>query len=595
MGKKARSPATSIGSDSPKNVRPPVLSWPIELSNQAPRPVKLAGVQERQIVDRFGRQRFFRGVNVVYKVTPYFPVYDEWDPKLSFNDDDINLLSDLNINVIRLGIMWPGVEPERGQYNETYIKIMKNLVDKCRDKDVLSEKFCGEGVPLWAADPTGPLGTRSEEHEHEELIRNNTPGVLEILAEKLPHLFPKARVAQLQGQIPSIKMNNDGRVGENFVSRFEFPYPLEKVPYPVDERGVPSPEDCAKHGWVSYHFAMATSQAYQNIYDNKNGIREALGAFWKRIAAEFKDYPNLLGYDIMNEPWAGNIYANPSLLSPGVADRVNLQKMYNQAHQSIREVDDEGLIFFESVTWDNLVVGFTGVPGGRDYRNRTVLSYHYYNPKPNIFSIDKTFRERMLDVQRLGCGMMLTEFDIAWANGEGIPRLYEYLSKADDFLQSWIGWEYKPFFPMTGYGDSLFDPETGEIRHEMVRIYARTFAHAVAGHLQSVSFDMKTGVFRMQYLPSMDEDGSNGNSGDGEDLSRVTEIRIHRSLWYPRGFTVQIFPEDWASWRASEDNNNLILIEHVPASLRARRHRSSSSSSSSSSSDAGIEVTITPL
>lgn len=30
----------------------------------------------------------------------------------------------------RLGMMWPGVEPEKGQYNQTYIDIAKSLVNR---------------------------------------------------------------------------------------------------------------------------------------------------------------------------------------------------------------------------------------------------------------------------------------------------------------------------------------------------------------------------------------------------------------------------------------------------------------------------------
>lgn len=35
------------------------------------------------------------------------------------------------MNVIRLGVLWAGVEPTRGKYNETYLKIIKSIVDKC--------------------------------------------------------------------------------------------------------------------------------------------------------------------------------------------------------------------------------------------------------------------------------------------------------------------------------------------------------------------------------------------------------------------------------------------------------------------------------
>ena len=37
-------------------------------------------------------------------------------------------------------------------------------------------------------------------------------------------------------------------------------------------------------------------------------------------------------------------------------------------------------VYFESVTWADLSVGFETVPGGETYRNRSVLSYHFYEP-----------------------------------------------------------------------------------------------------------------------------------------------------------------------------------------------------------------------
>ena len=33
--------------------------------------------------------------------------------------------------------MWPGVEPERGVYNETYLNIMKGIVENCQKESHL--------------------------------------------------------------------------------------------------------------------------------------------------------------------------------------------------------------------------------------------------------------------------------------------------------------------------------------------------------------------------------------------------------------------------------------------------------------------------
>ena len=31
----------------------------------------------------------------------------------------------------RLGMMWPGVEPQKGQYNYTYLKVARDITNKC--------------------------------------------------------------------------------------------------------------------------------------------------------------------------------------------------------------------------------------------------------------------------------------------------------------------------------------------------------------------------------------------------------------------------------------------------------------------------------
>ena len=69
----------------------------------------------------------------------------------------------------------------------------------------------------------------------------------------------------------------------------------------------------------------------------------------------------------MNEPWCGDVYEDPSLLIPGVADRRLLQPVYDRVNDEIRKVDTEHLVFFEAVTWELVgigeALGFTHPPG----------------------------------------------------------------------------------------------------------------------------------------------------------------------------------------------------------------------------------------
>ena len=82
-----------------------------------------------RIVDDAGRERFFHGVNVVVKGQPYVPIVDHFDTVMSYSEEDASTLEMLGFNIIRLGVMWPGVEPQRAVYNDTYLGLIADIVN----------------------------------------------------------------------------------------------------------------------------------------------------------------------------------------------------------------------------------------------------------------------------------------------------------------------------------------------------------------------------------------------------------------------------------------------------------------------------------
>jgi endoglycosylceramidase len=183
--------------------------------------------------------------------------------------------------------------------------------------------------------------------------------------------------------------------------------------------------------WPLYQLTVEGARAYQNLYDNHNGLRDSWAAYWGVMASNFSHFDNLFGYDLMNEPFAGDIYRNPLLLFPGVADQLNLQAFYEVANTEIRKYDKKSIVVFEGLTWDNFRIGFTDVPGGNEYRNRTGLSYHFYPSGPYLFRMAGTFRERLADAKRLGCGLLMTEFD----GPNSFASQWDIVETADNFLQ----------------------------------------------------------------------------------------------------------------------------------------------------------------
>jgi len=182
--------------------------------------------RNNRLVDENGLERIFHGVNVVYKGYPWYPDINTFDPERSFNIDDVIFLKEWGFNVIRLGVMWTGVEPIENKYDTKYLDTLEYIVNMCAKndiyvmldfhQDVLSENFCGEGIPSWA------VYTQNRTHR--------------------------------------------------------FPYPVDKN-YNFNNN-VPLKNDCNKHGWITYQFTQEASQAYQDLYSNYNGLKDKFINYW---------------------------------------------------------------------------------------------------------------------------------------------------------------------------------------------------------------------------------------------------------------------------------------------------------------------------
>ena len=139
--------------------------WPITLS--AGLQVPPAGAQSnafighvgRWLVDAAGRVVFVHGFNMVNKVAPYEP------SAVGFGNNDATFLQDHGFNVIRLGVLYAGVEPEPGRFDAGYVSSIQRTVEVLADhhiytlldfhQDQLDEAFGGEGFPAWSVDDNG--------------------------------------------------------------------------------------------------------------------------------------------------------------------------------------------------------------------------------------------------------------------------------------------------------------------------------------------------------------------------------------------------------------------------------------------------------
>jgi len=439
-------------------------------------------------VDQHNRTRIFHGVNAVVKVYPFHPILDRFDSNRSLCEQDMKNLRDWGFNCIRLYLAWTGFEPQRGQYNFTYLDQLKKIVDTAAKydiyvildvhQDVLSRRFCGEGFPDWAT------------------LSSNWKN------------FP-----------------------------FPLPFSLDR-----DTQGIPLISSCLQHPFFQYYFSEPVNEAFQAFYENQDGIRTSFAKMWQQAARYFANVTNVLAYEILNEPWVGNIFVDPTLLLPfGKGDKQNLVPLYTEVNNYIRKADNNHIIMFEPMTSDFQIIGFDHGPSGqREYLNREVFSYHIYcayldshgDPKSKFFCElfdDTWFRWRYETVKRLGTGGFLTEFGAASGSRAAADELEWMTSEADKFLQSWAYWQFKFYDDITTQSSpptiESFYENDGSLQERKVKALSRTYAHAICGVPTNMLFDPASSHFSLSYIA-------------GPCNGQATIVYLNEKWYYTNGFVV---------------------------------------------------------
>jgi endoglycosylceramidase len=113
----------------------------------------------RWLTDTSGRVVIVHGVNMVYKLPPYYPA------AVGFGDDDAAFLARIGFNAVRVGVIWNALEPRPGHYDNAYVRRIAGTVAALASHGILSlldfhqdmynERFQGEGAPDWAVQDDG--------------------------------------------------------------------------------------------------------------------------------------------------------------------------------------------------------------------------------------------------------------------------------------------------------------------------------------------------------------------------------------------------------------------------------------------------------
>lgn len=304
-----------------------------------------------------------------------------------------------------------------------------------------------------------------------------------------------------------------------------------------------------KQGFPTNYLVMpALQRAYDNFFANAEGpggvgILDRYVAAVRHVAERFRRNDDVMGYDLINEPWPGAVWQDCINPDGCPAADAKLHAFTAKSIAAIREVDRRHLIFYEPYVLFDFGGGTTIGPFEDDKLGFSFHSYCLQAGQTNSNEGCDTADELVADnadaqAERTGDALLLTEFGATQAPDILTAMVQRYERR----MVGWQEWHYcgcnDP--TTTGSGDKqavVLDPAKPprgkNLASRTLKILTRPHPRAVAGTPLAYSFADASRTFTLRWTPAR-------ATGKGRFGPRaVTEIAMPRRQ-YPKGYVTRV-------------------------------------------------------
>jgi endoglycosylceramidase len=339
-------------------------------------------------------------------------------------------------------------------------------------------------------------------------------GVIYEGVESSPGVYNDAYLDRIAGTVDTLGAHGIVSMLDSHQDLYSEEFGGEGFPaWAVQDDGLPSAPQISLT--YDYLLELGLNAAFDNFWRNwlasdGVGLQDHHAHAWAHVAGRFKSDPNVLGYELINEPWPGVAY--PTCLVPVVgcpmSDTV-LTELYKRDIAAIRSVDPSTLVWYEPYLLFNF--GFpTSVDSGGDAA--AGFSFHDYclawsdsAPASCEAEDSLTFKNASDQAVKTGDALLMTEFGAT----DDVAHIQEMVDRADAAMIGWFWWDYCPCNnPVISASDAQaqaivndpVQPPTGDnLQTNKLMILSRPYPQAISGTPESYEFDASSGAFTLRY------------------------------------------------------------------------------------------------
>ncbi|MCO5231398.1 MAG: glycoside hydrolase family 5 protein [Chitinophagales bacterium] len=393
-----------------------------------------------------------QGRRIILRGANYNVLGDYWQgnvnaPATAQHDiEQFKIMSSYGFNCIRLLFNWSQLEPERGKYNQDYIQKISQTI---RD----AEKY---GIDV----------------------------ILDL--------------------------------HQDAYSRFIFSTADDNCPYPQKGwDGAPQwacltdgASVCSQTG--TRESTPAVFHAWQNLWDNKDGIQDALITAWIFLIKELGEHENLIAYDLINEPSLG--YKNLD------DQHQKLSNFYSKLITQIRQTElNSGLkikmVFFEpAVTFNGQEIPSVSGANFTYDKNIVFAPHNYFEVISNILTIEQGFSlyKGLADSYQTPC--FIGEWGVYSEPSVAVEKVKRFAQQEDKYLMGSTYWQWAqaPGDPHGVEWNGNYEDKslhlmelnalgqyTGVRNDIFLKVLSRTRPIAIHGKQAKFSSDTNTGRFQL--------------------------------------------------------------------------------------------------